>query len=475
MGGTARLAGGPKEELLVRTRLRAGTVWLTVVALALAGCIGDDRPVVEVEPVASGEVTQTVSAPASVEAAARQDVAAAVSGVVLRVRVRDGQQVRKGQEIMRLASTQVDLARQQARAAEAAAAGVGSVNVDGNGEQTLAATTNAVRRLDASTKPRLRRARRRARTIDDEEQRRAALAGVDAVEASYESTRAALLQAGAAFAAQQEATAQSLSDALNQAVQSATAAQRIQAQSAARLAEDQAGNLVVRAPFTGTVQFGEAAASSGTPLPPGLPDEVAGLAGSLGGMAGGEGGGTLRVGAPVVSGQTLFSVFDLADVYVTAEVDEVDAPQIRLGQRATVLVDAFPDIELEGTVERIAVAAEPTSAGGVGYPARIRLLGSADPQQRAPLRRMRVGMTASAEIETLTRTSELVVPSRALLRREGDVVYVVREDRIVVVEVDVLALGEERAAVRGDLTADDLVVVSGYEDLADGAEVTTDS
>ena len=457
----------------MRTRLRRGTAVASVAALVLTGCLGDDRPVVDVEPVSGGDVTQTVSAPANVEAAARQDVDAAVSGVVLRLQVRDGQRVRRGQEILRLASTQVDLAREQARAAEAAAAGVGSVHVDGNGDETLEATTKAVRRLDETTRPRLRRARSRARAIDDEEQRRAALAAVDAVEASYASTRAALLQAGTAFAAQQDATADSLSQALNQAVQSATAAQRIQAQTAARLAEDQAGNLVVRAPFTGTVQFGEAAASNGSPLPPGLPPEVAGLAGSLGGMAGGEGGGTLRVGAPVVAGQTLFSVFDLADVYVTAEVDEVDAPQVRLGQRATVLVDAFADVELEGTVERLAVAAEPTSAGGVGYPARIRLLGAADPEQRAPLRRMRVGMTASAEIETKTRTSELVVPSRALLRRDGDVVYVVRDDRIVVVEVDVLALGEEEAAVRGDLTTDDVVVVSGYEDLDDGAEVTT--
>lgn len=66
------------------------------------------------------------------------------------------------------------------------------------------------------------------------------------------------------------------------------------------------------------------------------------------------------------------------------------------------------------------------------------------------------------------------MPSRALLRREGDIVYVVRDGRLKVVEVKVLALGEERAAVRGDLTSDDVVVVSGYEDLDEGDEVVTD-
>ena len=231
----------------------------------------------------------------------------------------------------------------------------------------------------------------------------------------------------------------------------------------------------MRAPFTGIVQFGEAAASDGSALPADVPPELAGIAGSLGGLSGGEGGGgTLRVGAPVVAGQTLFSVFDLADVYVTAEVDEVDAPQAKVGQRATVLVDAFPDSELEGTVERIAVAAAPTSAGGVGYPVSVRLLGPTEDGVRSPVRKLRVGMTASAEIRTLTKTSDLVVPSRALLRRDGDIVYVVRDDRLTAIDVDVMALGEERAAVRGDLTADDVVVVSGYEDLQEGDEVATD-
>ena len=447
---------------------------LCAVALAAVGCSGDDRQAVEVEPVTGGEVTQTVAAPAAVEAAAKQDVAAAVSGVVLAVNADDGGRVKRGQTVLRLASTQVDLAREQAAAAARAAAGVGGVSVDGNGNATLASTQRAVADLDRSTRPRLRQARRRAQRIDDREQRVAAVAAVDAVEASYESTRAALLQAGRSLAATQDATAESLSRALSQAVASATSAQRLQAQAAAAAADRQADNLVVKAPFRGLVQFGKAAASDGAPLPADLPPELAGLAGSVGALGGGEGGGTLRVGAPVVAGQTLFSVFDVSDIYVSADVDEVDAPQVRIGQRATVLVDAFADVPLEGVIERMAVAATPTTAGGVGYPVRIKLLGPVDSADESVLRGLRVGMTASAEIITTTEQSDLVVPSRALLRRDGaDVVFVVRDGRAVQVVVDVAALGEERAAVAGDLTRDDDVVVSGYEELSDGDEVAT--
>ncbi|MDQ3530277.1 MAG: biotin/lipoyl-binding protein, partial [Actinomycetota bacterium] len=119
-----------------------------ILAAVLSGCFGDDLPVVEVERVGAGEVTQTVSAPATIEPAADQQVAAGVSGVVVDLAVRDGDQVRKGQTVLRLSSEQVDLAREQARAAETAAAGAGGVAVSGAGDQTLANVAEAVAALD---------------------------------------------------------------------------------------------------------------------------------------------------------------------------------------------------------------------------------------------------------------------------------------------------------------------------------------
>ncbi|MGH3666278.1 MAG: efflux RND transporter periplasmic adaptor subunit [Egibacteraceae bacterium] len=457
----------------VRLRRAGRRALLLALAVVATGCVGDDLPAVEVEQVASGEVQQTVAAPATVEATARQDVAAGVSGVVVSLRVQDGERVRRGQTVLRLSSQQVDLARDQAEAAEAAA-GAAAVDIPGDGNATIAETQDAVDRLEARTQPRIVKARKRAKAVDDRQQRTAALAAVDAVEASYELTRTSLLASGQALAAQQRAAADALESALNQAVDSATAAQRLQAQAAAQAAAEQGDNLVVKAPFSGVVQLGEAAVAGGPSLPSGTPGEVAselaGVAGQLGGQGGG-GGSTLRIGAPVDLGQTLFSVFDLSERYVAANVDEVDAPQVREGQSVTILVDAFPDATFTGVVERIQITADRTEAGGVGYPVRIRVLGPGEGGGVRP-RRLRVGMTASAEIATKQQRSDRVVPSRALLRREaGDVVYVVRDGGIAVVPVRVQALGEEQAAVRGQLRPGDDVVVAGYEDLSDGDEV----
>jgi hypothetical protein len=83
-----------------------------------------------------------------------------------------------------------------------------------------------------------------------------------------------------------------------------------------------------------------------------------------------------------------------------------------------------------------------------------------------------VGMTAGAEIATVEETADLVVPSRSLVRRDDQtVVYVVRDGVAVMEAVQVTVLGEDRAAVVGEIAEGEAVVVSGYEELSDGAEV----
>jgi HlyD family secretion protein len=457
--------------VLRRAALRRVAPLLAVAVLA-AGCFGEDLPEVVTADVASGEVVESVTAPARVDAAARQDVAAAVSGTIVALAADDGDEVEAGAVVVRLDSSQVALAQQQAAAAQAAASEVGGIAVDGGGAQTAATVQQAVADLDASVAPQIAASRAQAEAVEDPAARQAALAAVEAVEVAYRANRAGLLATGQAIAGTQDAAAASLSAALDQAVRQATAAQRVQADAAAAAAAAQADELDVAAPLGGVVQLGEAAASDGVPLPAGIPGQLAGLAGQLGGLAGAGGGGTLRIGAPVTAGQTLFTVFDLSQRYVVVDVDEIDAPRIRAGQRASVLVDALPDVELEGVVESIAVEAAATEAGGVGYPVRVRLLRPADPTAEDPTDGLRVGMTASAEIRTSSLVSERVVPSRALVRREGgSVVYVLRDGVARVVGVEVEALGEDRAAVTGDLAADDRVIVSGYEGLADGDEV----
>ncbi|MPZ87332.1 MAG: HlyD family efflux transporter periplasmic adaptor subunit [Nitriliruptorales bacterium] len=468
--------------------VRASLLFLAF-TLLVSACFGDDHPIVGVEPVVSGEVVATVAAPARVDAAARQDVGAAVSGVVVALEAADGDTVAGGQTIVRLESTQVELAQRQAAAAQAAAAEVGGITIEGGSHATVNAAQQVVDDLDASSRPMIDDARERLKEIEDPQQRAAAEAAVAAVESTYLNTRAALLASAHALAEQQAAVTSSLSAALNQAVEQATAGQRAQAQAAAAAATQQAEGLSVAAAFDGIISLGDAAPTDGGAGA--LADQMArsgaasldiqGLSGVLPGLAGAEGGGTLRVGAPVTAGQTLFTVYDLSQRYVNAEVDEIDAPQITAGQRAEVFIDAFPEEVFEGVVESVAVEAVSTETGGIGYPVRVRLVGVAGDAASTPeddaealLDEPLVGQTASVEIVTDVVASNLIVASRALLRRDGGtIIYALRDGRAAPVEVQVGTIGEDGAAVSGDLEVGEQVIVTGYEDLENGTEVRT--
>lgn len=443
-----------------------------VAAVAVAACSGEGAPRVETGRVVAAEVTETISAPAVVQASDRQPVAAAVPGVVAQIMVEDGARVREGDVVVQLVSDDVELALQQAQAAESAlASSQAGVAVAPPGDAARNAAQQSAAELDADVQPDLVAARDKAEDIDDDKERAAAHKSIALLEEAYLEVRDAIVDAGDAAADQQNAVAASFSGALNQALDQASLGQSAQAAGAADAAAARAEDLTLEAPFTGIVELGQAATAAVPAVPDALADAGVAdqIAGSLGG-GGSDGGGQLRVGAPVNPGQPVFTVFDLSRYYVQADVDEVDAPQLEVGQSADVLLDAFPDRTFRGEITSVAIEARTSPTGGVAYPARIRLLEV--PDDGAP----RVGMTASAEITTRTVDGGITVPSRAVVRREGgQAVFVVRDGRARLVGLEVEALGEQRAAVRSDaLSAGDAVIVSGYEDLADGDAVEVD-
>ncbi|MFO7779950.1 MAG: HlyD family efflux transporter periplasmic adaptor subunit [Nitriliruptoraceae bacterium] len=281
-----------------------------------------------------------------------------------------------------------------------------------------------------------------------------------------------------------DAQAQAAQAARTQAA--ATELQREQAEIAVSAVQDRLDELAVVAPAGGVVELsrGGAATGGGVGALEGLDTDLGSLADSLGGGglpggAGGDVGGLLgggtgapdegppAVGARVGAGQPILTIFDLDGFTVAAEVDELDVVEVEVGQSVLVLVDAFPDAQLAGVVDHIALEPRTAGMGGALYPVTVRLV---DRPEEVSLR---IGMTVSVEIQVREVEGELVVPSGALLRRGDDeVVHVVRDGVARRVPVTVLALGDGTAAVRGDLEVGDTVVTSGVELLEDGQEVT---
>jgi HlyD family secretion protein len=87
--------------------------------------------------------------------------------------------------------------------------------------------------------------------------------------------------------------------------------------------------------------------------------------------------------------ETIIILVDISQVELEVEVDEIDIPQVKLGQRAIISIEALPDVQLEGEVLFVSpLATEKT--GVIMYDVTI---GFEAPEAYA----LKDGMSASAE------------------------------------------------------------------------------
>lgn len=119
-----------------------------------------------------------------------------------------------------------------------------------------------------------------------------------------------------------------------------------------------------------------------------------------------EMGQIIASGTSNVSGGTLLAtIADMQEVYVETSVDEVDIGKVAVGQRATVIADAFPDDRFAGQVERISPQGKTQSNVTTFFVVvLVRNIGG----------KLKAGMSASVDIEIFNQKNVLLVPNEAL-------------------------------------------------------------
>lgn len=179
----------------------------------------------------------------------------------------------------------------------------------------------------------------------------------------------------------------------------------------------------------------------------------------------GDGGLLLRDG---LTGTATLPDLGFTDRFeITLDVDEVDVVLVDAGQPVTVELDALRGTPLTGEIVTVAARPVRSGTGATVYPARVRL-----DVPDGDVTGLRDGLSGTGDVEVQRLDAPLTVPSTALLRSGGsEVVYVVRDGVAVEVPVTVLAFGELRAAISGDLTPGERVITTGVERVADGDPV----
>ncbi len=136
---------------------------------------------------------------------------------------------------------------------------------------------------------------------------------------------------------------------------------------------------------------------------------------------GGGGGGIIAEGETVYEGQTILSMPDMASMVAEISVHETEVDKVRVGQLATIVMDAFPDQILEGHV--LEVAPLPDQQRGwmnpdlKVYKTLVSIDGSYD--------FLKSRMSCKVEILVRELRDVIVVPIQVVANRQGrKVVYV---------------------------------------------------
>lgn len=438
------------------------TAVFVVAAVSVAGCTGGG-PDVQVADVGRATVVEVVEAPAIVTARATATVSSPADGIVARLRVREGQQVRSGQVLLRVESPDARRRLRQAQRADAQAASAGTSG--GAGTLNLAAADQADRQARAA----FTRARRAAGRIPPGPARQQALAALRVSQSQYAAARASADQA----ARQLAAGLGSLSDA----VAALSSAQRVQTRAAVDAARREVAALVVRSPVDGTVSLSPPAGGAGGAAPSALLDQLPeNLQGQAGDLLGGSGSGTsvdavLAEGRPVSSGQPILTVTDTSTLSLTAQVDETDVLLVQAGVPASAELDAVPDATYRAAVDTVDPAPTSSTRGGVTYVVRLSL-GQGTSSDGSPAPTPRPGMSAVVDLQVRTAKGAVAVPAAAVFRDgRRDAVWVVINGTARERRVRLGAQGEARVQVLEGLKVGQRIVVRGADQVRDGQQV----
>ena len=115
--------------------------------------------------------------------------------------------------------------------------------------------------------------------------------------------------------------------------------------------------------------------------------------------------GQIREGDQVAAGQPFVSIVDPSSMVLNATVNQVDAEKLRLGMKATIHMDAYPDIELPGSLVGIGAMAKASTF-------RARFVGEIPVRIKIEKMDARVipDLTGSAEIELGSERNTMLAP-----------------------------------------------------------------
>jgi len=188
----------------------------------------------------------------------------------------------------------------------------------------------------------------------------------------------------------------------------------------------------------------------------------------------------IDVGTYVTPNDKIGTFVDISSVYASFDIIERDSPKLKLGQKAEVFIDAYPDKAFQGTLDSISPIVEGRTRTQT---AKIEL--------KNPEFDLKPGMFARTLVSTYENDSALIIPTSAFKKKENEYfVYVVHkveaeegakktegkepvleEGTVEVRKIEIAYLTQDAAEISKGLEEGELVMVDVFQEFKDNDRV----
>ncbi|OGD94049.1 hypothetical protein A2697_03520 [Candidatus Curtissbacteria bacterium RIFCSPHIGHO2_01_FULL_41_44] len=159
-------------------------------------------------------------------------------------------------------------------------------------------------------------------------------------------------------------------------------------------------------------------------------------------------------GTNIIAPDSITTVSGLNKLLFVAEVDETEIGKIKVGQKATVTLDAFQEEKIESTVDSIAPATTTTATGATVFEVNFSL-----PSQN----NYRLGMNGEVKITIESAETALVIPLETLV--DDKYVWVKKNNQHQKREITKGLASDTEVQITSGLEEGQTIVTSGFDQI----------
>jgi membrane fusion protein (multidrug efflux system) len=170
-----------------------------------------------------------------------------------------------------------------------------------------------------------------------------------------------------------------------------------------------------------------------------------------------EEGGFAAPGVP------LLQITDISTLRFTVNVPENDLVQFQNNKTYKISADAYPDISLSGKVTMIGSKANM----GNSFPVQFQVANTKNLTIKS-------GMFGKVNLSDIKQEQGILIPTSAIMEENGKAkVYLIKNGKAVLQTITISKNIGNKTLVSGGLNENDAIVINGFINLFDGANITT--